>query len=85
MESDGSIEDDYGEEGEEELDEEEMLRLKAAGYDFGVEGDDDDEEGEDEFDDDDFDDEEAEDGLDEEYDDEDDEDEEEPAHKRSKK
>lgn len=71
--------DDYGEEGEGELDEAQIAALRAQGYDLGE---DDDEEGEFDLDDDEeaeFDDEDVEDDYDdEEYGDEDDE----PAPKR---
>ena len=76
--SEGSI-DDY-EEGEDELNEEQIAALKASGYELG---DDDDEEGEFDLDDEEaeYDDEDVEDEDDEDYDDEDDV----PAPKRPKK
>lgn len=78
LDSEGSIED-Y-EEGEDELNEEQIAALKASGYELG---DDDDEEGEFDLDDEEaeYDDEDVEDEDDEDYDDEDDE----PAAKRPKK
>ena len=78
LDSEGSI-DDY-EEGEDELNEEQIAALKASGYELG---DDDDEEGEFDLDDEEaeYDDEDVEDEDDEDYDDEDDE----PAAKRPKK
>ncbi len=79
LDSEGSI-DDY-EEGEDELNEEQIAALKASGYELG---DDDDEEGEFDLDDDEeaeYDDEDVEDEDDEDYDDEDDV----PAPKRPKK
>lgn len=78
LESEGSI-DDY-EEGEDELNEEQIAALKASGYELG---DDDDEEGEFDLDDEEaeYDDEDVEDEDDEDYDDEDDV----PAPKRPKK
>lgn len=78
LDSEGSI-DDY-EEGEDELNEEQIAALKASGYELG---DDDDEEGEFDLDDEEaeYDDEDVEDEDDEDYDDEDDE----PAPKRPKK
>ena len=83
MDSEGSLEDDYGEEGEAELDEEEIQKLRALGYALPDEDGDDDEEGEyDQFDDD----EDNEDEFDDdEYGDEDEEDEQPPANKRQKK
>lgn len=78
LDSEGSI-DDY-EEGEDELNEDQIAALKASGYELG----DDDEEGEFDLDDDEeaeYDDEDVEDEDDEDYDDEDDE----PAAKRPKK
>lgn len=72
---------DYGEEGEDELDEDQIAALKTSGYEIGE---DDDEEGEFDLDDDEeaeYDDEDVEDEDDEDYDDEDDE----PAAKRPKK
>ena len=78
LDSEGSI-DDY-EEGEDELNEEQIAALRASGYELG---DDDDEEGEFDLDDEEaeYDDEDVEDEDDEDYDDEDDE----PAPKRAKK
>ena len=78
LDSEGSIED-Y-EEGEDELNEEQIAALKASGYELG---DDDDEEGEFDLDDEEaeYDDEDVEDEDDEDYDDEDDV----PAPKRPKK
>lgn len=78
LDSEGSI-DDY-EEGEDELNEEQIAALKASGYELG---DDDDEEGEFDLDDEEaeYDDEDVEDEDDEDYDDEDDV----PAPKRPKK
>ena len=78
LDSEGSI-DDY-EQGEDELNEEQIAALKASGYELG---DDDDEEGEFDLDDEEaeYDDEDVEDEDDEDYDDEDDV----PAPKRPKK